>query len=155
MCSDLRVSLRWQESWSKERNPIFSGVCTAHTASGTGDLRRISAKCLTSRSVAVLWPVYCIRFVQSPECHPSKGCQIILFHFIYSIHLFSPPSYSRSTKSHPGPVVHISDNPMDEGKVWILLLLIQAFQTGQYTTYTRVGQWQPVCISVDCKSGCV
>lgn len=23
----------------------------------------------------------------------------------------------RSSKSHPGPVVHISDNPMDEGKV--------------------------------------
>lgn len=23
----------------------------------------------------------------------------------------------RSTKTHPGPVVHISDNPMDEGKV--------------------------------------
>lgn len=24
----------------------------------------------------------------------------------------------RSSKAHPGPVVHISDNPMDEGKVW-------------------------------------
>lgn len=23
----------------------------------------------------------------------------------------------RSSKSHPGPIVHISDNPMDEGKV--------------------------------------
>lgn len=23
----------------------------------------------------------------------------------------------RSSKAHPGPVVHISDNPMDEGKV--------------------------------------
>lgn len=26
-------------------------------------------------------------------------------------------SLIRSTKAHPGPVVHISDNPMDEGKV--------------------------------------
>lgn len=25
--------------------------------------------------------------------------------------------FFRSSKSHPGPVVHISDNPMDEGKV--------------------------------------
>lgn len=26
-----------------------------------------------------------------------------------------------SSKSHPGPVVHISDNPMDEGKVEFFL----------------------------------
>lgn len=26
-------------------------------------------------------------------------------------------SLIRSSKAHPGPVVHISDNPMDEGKV--------------------------------------
>lgn len=26
----------------------------------------------------------------------------------------------RSSKSHPGPIVHISDNPMDEGKVGYL-----------------------------------
>ncbi|KAK6295531.1 hypothetical protein J4Q44_G00347570 [Coregonus suidteri] len=25
----------------------------------------------------------------------------------------------RSSKAHPGPVVHISDNPMDEGKLII------------------------------------
>ena len=31
-----------------------------------------------------------------------------------SLSLSPPP---RSTKTHPGPVVHISDNPMDEGKV--------------------------------------
>lgn len=27
------------------------------------------------------------------------------------------PSYPRSTKTHPGPVVHLSDSPKDEGKV--------------------------------------
>lgn len=31
--------------------------------------------------------------------------------------LCPPPLLSRSSKAHPGPVVHISDNPMDEGKV--------------------------------------
>ena len=30
-------------------------------------------------------------------------------------------SFFRSSKSHPGPVVHISDNPMDEGKVEFFL----------------------------------
>lgn len=35
-------------------------------------------------------------------------------------HVFDRTSVSvsiRSSKAHPGPVVHISDNPMDEGKV--------------------------------------
>ncbi len=27
------------------------------------------------------------------------------------------PSHYRSTKTHPGPVVHLSDSPKDEGKV--------------------------------------
>lgn len=27
------------------------------------------------------------------------------------------PSHHRSTKTHPGPVVHLSDSPKDEGKV--------------------------------------
>lgn len=31
--------------------------------------------------------------------------------------LACPWNSHRSTKTHPGPVVHISDNPMDEGKV--------------------------------------
>lgn len=30
---------------------------------------------------------------------------------------FFPSVSSRSSKAHPGPVVHISDNPIDEGKV--------------------------------------
>lgn len=40
------------------------------------------------------------------RCHLGQGA-------IFKMEIF----LFRSSKSHPGPVVHISDNPMDEGKV--------------------------------------
>lgn len=48
----------------------------------------------------------------------------------------------RSSKSHPGPVVHISDNPMDEGKVdflkYIYLLLkCMNFVFFKYANHSR------------------
>lgn len=54
--------------------------------------------------------------------------QIILVSLLipsFSLFLFLSSASSllflsfRSSKAHPGPVVHISDNPMDEGKVCI------------------------------------
>ena len=42
--------------------------------------------------------------------HVSQAVtRTLVFLFLSNLH--------RSTKTHPGPVVHISDNPMDEGKV--------------------------------------
>lgn len=32
--------------------------------------------------------------------------------------------FDRSTKTHPGPVVHLSDSPRDEGKVSIMISLL-------------------------------
>lgn len=35
--------------------------------------------------------------------------------------------FDRSTKTHPGPVVHLSDSPRDEGKVSIVILFLLLF----------------------------
>lgn len=53
----------------------------------------------------------------------SVSAESVLLLIILQYHLGQGPFVLmevflfRSSKSHPGPVVHISDNPMDEGKV--------------------------------------
>lgn len=46
--------------------------------------------------------------------HTHQVCRTLISKFV---HLLVFLACRRSTKTHPGPVVHISDNPMDEGKV--------------------------------------
>ncbi len=61
-----------------------------------------------------------------------KGLVYKYLHKVIMNDLCIPPSkyfplFNSSSKTHPGPVVHISDNPMDEGKVWNLDPLDQIY----------------------------
>lgn len=53
-------------------------------------------------------------------CHHI--CMEAVHHILYDVlniylYVFIFVVFHRSTKTHPGPVVHLSDSPKDEGKV--------------------------------------
>lgn len=70
-----------------------------------GDVLRLTSWCFNMRVNKYSFLITCNHLMR---CNFGRA---IFFLLNWNYSLF------RSSKSHPGPIVHISDNPMDEGKV--------------------------------------